>query len=178
MKKIIALLFFTALVSAVSAETIQIEILGSWSAEPFVIEQENGLLLSPEAAYSHPYLGITGINFIDGSFVIFTIMDVEYRAFYEIESLDFDTYNINCSFRVGEEFLLKLVRISEGRWKYLYRIASNSVLKGVAEIDEDLLPQESEEDSVESEMIEIDAEKEKDGLDDIYSIYTGIMKSQ
>ncbi len=140
MKKIIVVLFILAAGSGVFAQAADNSLTGKWRVDPFLVEQEDGLLVVPEAVYSFPYTGITEMNFLDTGFVVFTIAGAEYRAFYETEVLDFDNLQINCMFKDGESFIVKLARAGRG-WKFLYRISADSVLKGMtAEEDAGMQP--------------------------------------
>ncbi|MDC7226606.1 MAG: hypothetical protein PQJ61_07560 [Spirochaetales bacterium] len=162
MKKLIVIFMLISAVS-VSGQQIQELILGTWSMDSTLIEMEDGLLVSTEADYSYPYLGISNLNFLDSGFVVISTRAGDYRAFYEISELDFDNYHINCSFRDGEEFLLKLVREGDS-WSYLYRIAEDSVLKG------DTVDEKSVIDIDLNSFLDEEAELEMS-----YSLYTGIM---
>lgn len=170
MKKIVLLLVFTAAAAVVWSEDFQAEFTGKWLAQSFIIEQEDGLLVASEADYSYPYLGITGIDFIDSSFIVFTVSDTEYRAFYEIESLDFDNYYVRCTFKSSEEFLLKLVRVPGGNWKYFYRVAEDSILKGFSAT---VIEEEMKESGIDDAMV-IESEPEEV----VENIYVGIMTKE
>ena len=174
MKKLL-LIFFTAFwVIPLWAEDAGFGLQGHWIAEPFVMEQDDGLLTAPEAAYAFPYAGISTMDFIDRGFVVFVIGGEKHRAFYEVEELDFDNFHIKCSFKNGEEFLLKLVKVSENQWKYLYRIDESSILRDSSSeeeipADELLIPGDSPAD----DMMPVDVEEPEQPAE---SIYTGILK--
>ena len=170
MKRFLALtLIILAFSISVSAQSVQDEFLGRWKLFPGVIEQEDGLLVSWDAAYSFPYLGITELDFLDSGFVVFSVLDAEYRAFYDISMLDYDNYHFTCTFKNGEVFILKLVRSETDGWRFLYRVAEDSILKGPSADEEaEVIMEEAETAAVEEEMVE--------EVEPLYSLYTGIMK--
>jgi len=168
MKKIFILFFIFLAAGAAAAQDVQDEFLGQWQITAGVIEQEDGLLVSSDAVYSFPYLGLTQLDFLDSGFVVFSISTEEYRAFYEIDVLDFDNYHISCSFKNGEVFLLKLVRTAEG-WRYLYRITEGSVLKGEAAVEDEEAAEENLTDS------EGETSPEESQEEPLSSLYTGMM---
>ena len=172
MKKILAFAIFILVCGMLWAESPGEAFSGEWRLIPDTIELEDGLLVSSDAVYSFPYLGITGISFPDNGFIVFSIGELEYRAFYEMEVKDFDNSHFICTFKDGEIFILKLVRAGSG-WRFLYRIAEDSVLKGQYLEEE---PEEGSSDIVE----ELSGENEPDAEDadssPVYSLYAGSME--
>jgi hypothetical protein len=120
-----------------SLETEENGLIGNWKTHVLLAEGEDGLLVNPDAEYAFPFLGISRIDILDSGFILFRINDNEYRAFYDVEMLDFDNYHLTCTFKSGEAFLLKLVRLEGESWKFLYRISADSVLVPAGETGEE-----------------------------------------
>ncbi len=169
MKKMIITAVFFMVVSFLGADSALDKLSGEWYTEPFLMEQDSGLLTAFGADYAFPYRGIEKINFLDSGFVVFTVSGIEYRAFYEVETLDFDNFHILCNFKNGEEFILKLVETDRNDWTYLYRISGNSILRGPSEPGEDI---ETPEEVMEEATFEEEAVEEKVPE----SLYLGILK--
>ncbi|MBI9106606.1 MAG: hypothetical protein JEZ04_07645 [Spirochaetales bacterium] len=178
MKKrlLIVLLIFLCSGFVFSEAPESADLTGVWKTEPFVTELADGQLVAPEATYAFPYQGISEIRILDSGFIIFQLGAYEFRAFYEPRQLDFDNMHLICSFKNGEELVLKLVRAGGG-WKYLLRVPSGSVMA------EELTGKELLDESPETEM-EIEMEmggKQPDAeISDAETriestLYTGIM---
>ena len=172
MKKLLLITMLIVFSSSIYAQELQDEFLGAWMAEPFLIEQDGDLLVEPKAAYSFPHIGITRVDFLDSEFIVFTVSENKYRAFYEIEELDFDNFNISCIFKNGEQFMLKLVRSEGESWKYLYRITENSVLRGNSDVIEELDSEQVEA----TEMLMPDDMINEESETAVVSLFTGFIK--
>ncbi|MDC7125812.1 MAG: hypothetical protein PQJ46_09600 [Spirochaetales bacterium] len=171
MKKI-ALILFIISPYFLFAEAPSEVLKGLWNAQTYLVEQIDGTLVSSDADYSFPYMGISQIEFVDKSFIIFTIDGESFRALYTADFVDFDNCNINCTFQDGEHFLLKLVRSGKSKWKFLYRIYEDSVF--VEKQENELNDEEVEDDVIDadSELLEEDAVEEAP----LSSIYIGILE--
>jgi hypothetical protein len=176
MKKIAIIYLILALscVTGFSLETEENGLTGSWKTHVLLAEGEDGLLVNPDAEYAFPFLGITEIDILDSGFILFLINDNEYRAFYEVEMLDFDNYHLTCTFKNGEEFLLKLVRLEGESWKFLYRISSDSVLAAADENDEQTSYDEDEQEAVYPEDLE-NMDDQTGIADRTESLFVGIL---
>ncbi len=168
MKKFVFMMLFLFLLFPLWADESAHDLIGTWVTKLFVMEQEDGLLTSPNADYSYPWLGLEQIEFLDNTFVLFRAAGCEYRAFYEIETLDFDNLLIRCTFKSGEVFILKLVSAGDQEWKYVYRIAETSILNSTPHMAD-------EADSVEDEETSMD-EIEEDMEDIAESLYIGMLR--
>jgi hypothetical protein len=161
MKKILLIVLLLILsTSFVLAQSSNLSgLTGVWKAETFLTERDDGLLVSPEAPYAFPYLGISEIKILDSGFIIFQFGASEFRAFYETRQFDYGNVHLICSFKNGEELVLKLVGI-EGGWKYLIKIPSDSIMaeKGVSEDEEAESDMDAE--SASAEAIEADSEED------------------
>ena len=153
-RMIIFLILVLAPVWGFSREMGQNELIGSWKTQVLLAEREDGLLVNPDAEYAFPYLGISRIDILDSGFILFLINENEYRAFYEVEKLDFDNYHLTCTFKTGEELLLKLVRLDDESWKFLYRVSADSVLAPEDETVEETEPETAEPEAAEMEAAE------------------------
>ncbi len=158
MKKFISIILLLFLLLPLWADEAGYDLIGTWVTKPFVMEQDDGLLTSPNADYSYPWLGIEQIEFLDNTFVLFKAAGYEYRAFYEIETLDFDNLLIRCTFKSGEVFILKFVSTEDEEWKYVYRIAETSILNSITHMVDETNSVEDEEtpmDEIEEDMEEV-----------------------
>lgn len=162
----------TASCCAVFAEASDFtELTGRWKAETFLAEREDGLLVVPEAYYAYPHMGISEIRILDSGFIIFQMDGREYRAFYEPLMLDYDNVLLICSFKDGEELMLKLSAIADG-WKYLIRISSDSIMAA----DED---SEADDETAETdEPVVVELEGDSGEAADTVSerLFTGILR--
>ncbi len=116
------------------------DLTGKWTLNFYICEQPDGLLTAPEAYYSFPYSGITSIEILDGSFITILYGDLEYRALYSVEELDFDNLKLTCVFLDGREFTINLVKAGENAWKFLYYVSNETfpVENGPNEDTEDM----------------------------------------
>ena len=122
MKKLIFICMMCCSAFMLFSENVQDDFLGAWVAEPFLAEQSGKLLLDAEADYAFPYLGIREFIFYDSGLASFKYNDRMYRAFYEVDSLDFNNIHISFMLKTGDELLLKLADAGDGTYKFIYRI--------------------------------------------------------
>ena len=172
MKKLFTVLFLISIAVPVFSDNMKDMFLGEWETSLYLMEQQQGLLTAPGAEYSFPYRGITEINFLDSGMVSFMINNNIYRAFYDVQPGDFDNFHIICRLRNDEEFVLKLVKVNEAEYKFLYRIAAASIMNGSdSDTEESAEPEMQAEDSE-----SIDEAGSSEGEQELFSNYIGIIR--
>lgn len=180
MKKslVILLIFFSI---NVFGESNTEKFTGSWALNPFIIEHQEGILLSPSAEYALPYLGLTKLDFFSDSFAVLHASGESFHAFYDVEFLDFDNIKITFTLKQAEIFEISLAKKSKEEWLYLYRIPESSIFKPPA-----LYSEKEDEKNVEEEDKRIDTEEAPPKLDElenennkdsnIETTFSGVMK--
>ena len=149
------------------------DLTGVWTAENILTELDDGILVSSDAAYSYPYMGLTELRVIDSGFISLVFGDAEHRAFYLPQVLDYDNLNLLCTFTGGEELVLKLVRSGQG-WKYLLRVPSDSGLLASGDDEQVEQVEQVEQESDEDLMSGPDEQAEEENPADF--LYIGTIK--
>ncbi|MBI9102659.1 MAG: hypothetical protein JEY99_09600 [Spirochaetales bacterium] len=103
MRRVVLLILLMSLLFPLIGES------GVWSFDPLFTRLPDNTIIPPGREYSHPFMGMEELDFIDDYLVRIKASGEEFRAFYEYLPGDADNIQLLLTFKGGESLAVQIV---------------------------------------------------------------------